>query len=62
MPLGGAAGFKGTYEGQQNVLIGGVRVMLGALRLLKVVSQKASAAVEEHVTMQVQPGPAWTTV
>ena len=44
MPLGGAAGFKRTYEGQQNVLTGGVRVMLGALRLLKVVSEKVSTA------------------
>ena len=40
-----------TYEGQQNVLNGGVGVALGALRLLKVVSQKVSTAFEPHITM-----------
>ena len=40
-----------TNERQQNVLNGGVSVTLGALHLLKVVSQKVSTAFEPHITM-----------
>ena len=32
MPLGGAAGFRYTYEGQQDVLTGGVGVLVGLVR------------------------------
>ena len=62
MPVGVALRLRHTYEGQPNVVNQGLGVLVGLVRLLKVVSQKVSAAVEPRVTMQVPPGPAWTIV
>ena len=51
MPLGGAAGFRYTYEGQQDVLTGGVGVLVGLVRTPQQWLQKVSVAVEPHVGM-----------
>ena len=51
MPLGGAAGFRYTYEGQQNVLTGGVGVLVGLVRTPQQWTQKVSVAVEPHLGM-----------
>ena len=49
MPLGGAAGFRYTYEGQQDVLTGGVVVLVGLVRTPQQWTQKVSVAVEPHL-------------
>ena len=51
MPVGVALRLTHTDEKQQNVLNRGVDVTLGALHLLKIVSQIVSTAFEPRITM-----------
>ena len=54
--LGGAAGFRHTYEGQQNVLNGGVRVLVGLGRMLQQRAQKGFRCSEPRERHAAQPG------